>query len=487
MNAPISRLFLAMLVLFALLVGFTSKWSVFDAGKLQAKTENKRPLFEAQQIKRGKIISSDGEVIAESKPKGKGDSLRYVRNYPLGTLFGNPVGYSFLSQGNSGLEASEQGPLTGDDNEFLTILDQIQGHSQEGSDVVTTLDAGAQQLATDQLNAGPTPGAVVAIEPQTGAVRVMASTPGYDPNQIPNVKTDLVQEGTDAGLFDRAIQSNYPPGSTMKVVTAAAALDSGAATPDTILDGSTPQTFSGVPLSNAGGEPFGDIDMRTALTHSVNTYFAQIGEKLGPDTLIEYMKRFGFEKDPQVELPDGEKINSGIFNSKGNLVNSGFDIARVAIGQGGEEGQILASPFQMAEVAATVANGGKLMKPTLVQQIKDPDGRTTDELNPEVQSDVMSADTASELSDMMTSVVDEGTAAGLAGDLGGTTFAGKTGTAEVGDPADDLAQPWFIAFAPVNDPQIAVAVTLQPCAGCFGGTNAGPIATAVMQDILNGG
>jgi peptidoglycan glycosyltransferase len=486
-NEPIVRLFLAVLVLFALLVGFTSKWSVFDAEQLQAKKENKRPLFEAQQIKRGKIISSDGKVIANSVKEGQGDSFQYVRRYPLGSLFGNPVGYSFISQGQIGLEQSEQATLTGEDNEFTSIIDQIRGQQQQGSDIVTTLDAGAQQFAIDQLNTGPTPGAVVAIEPQTGAVRVMASTPGYDPNKIPDDSAKLLSGGTDSGLFDRAIQSTYPPGSTMKVVTAAAALDSGKATPDTVLSGATPQTFSGVPLANAGGEAFGDIDMRTALTHSVNTYFAQIGESIGPETLLEYMRRFGFEKDPLVELPDDEKIGSGIYNSKGNLVDSGFDIARVAIGQGGEEGQILATPFQMAEVAATVANGGQLMKPTLIQQVKDPDGRTTDELNPEVQSDVMSSDTASQLSDMMTSVVDEGTAAALAGDLGGTTFAGKTGTAEVGDPAQDLAQPWFIAFAPVEDPQIAVAVTLQPCAGCFGGEQAGPIATAVMNQILNGG
>nr|MBA2522407.1 penicillin-binding protein 2 [Solirubrobacterales bacterium] len=428
MNAPITRLFIAFLVLFALLVAFTSNWSVFDAEELQAKTENKRPLFEAQQIRPGKIFTSDGEVIADSKSKGKGDALRYIRSYPLGSLFGNPVGYSFLTQGATGLERSEQAVLTGDDNEFVSLLDQLRGHSQEGSDIVTTLNAQAQQVATDQLAAQESPGAVVVIEPQTGAVRVMASTPGYDPNTIPENIGDLTKEGTDSPLFDRATQSTYPPGSTFKVVTAAAALDSGAATPDTILSGASPQTFSGVPLSNAGGEQFGDIDMRTGLTNSVNTYFAQLGESVGPETLIEYMKRFGFEQDPEVELPDDEKVASGIYNGKGNLVNSDFDIARVAIGQGGEEGQILASPMQMAEVAATVANGGTLMKPTLVQEIKDPDGRTTQELDPQVQTEVMSSDTAGALAEMMTSVVEEGTAAGLS--LGGTTFAGKTGTAE---------------------------------------------------------
>lgn len=486
MNAPIVRLFIAALVLFALLVGFTSNWAVFDADELEAKSQNKRPLFEAQQIERGKIISADGEVIAVSRPKGEGDQLRYIRHYPLGALFGNPVGYSFISQGQTGLEQTQQNVLTGEDNEFASIIEQIRGRQQQGSDVITTLDTGAQQLATDQLSGQGAPGAAVAIDPRTGAVRAMVATPGYDPNTIPEQQQELLQDGQASGLFNRSIQGLYPPGSTFKVVTAAAAIDSGEADPDTTLSGASPQKFSGVDLANAGGEQYGEIDMRTALTNSVNTYFAQIGELIGSETLLEYMKRFGFERDPEVQLPDDQMATSGVINSDGKLVDEGFDVARVAIGQGGAEGQILSTPFQMAEVAAAIANGGKLMKPTLIESVKDPDGRSSDELAPEVQSDVVSEQTAAELTEMMTSVVDEGTAAGLAGDLGGTSFAGKTGTAEI-NIAQDIAQPWFIAFAPVEDPQIAVAVTTDPCAGCFGGEVAGPIATAVMNEILSGG
>ncbi len=325
----------------------------------------------------------------------------------------------------------------------------------------------------------------MALEPQTGAVRVMASTPGYDPNTVPD-DLEQLNKSDPSKLFNRDTQATYPPGSTMKVVTAAAALDSGEFTPDTTLDGSSPQEFSGVDLSNAGGESFGTIDMRTALTNSVNTYWAQVGEALGPETLLDYMKRFGFLSDPEVELPEDQKAPSGVFNSKGELVDSGFDIARVAIGQGGEEGQLLATPIQMAEVAATVANRGTLMRPTLIQEIKDPDGRVTEELDPEEQSEVMSEESADQLAEMMTSVVDEGTAAALAGDLGGTPFAGKTGTAEI-DVEEGLNQVWFIGFAPVDDPQVAVAVTVERCTGCFGGDTAGPIATAVMQDLLSGG
>lgn len=487
MNVPIRRLLAVVLVLFALLVGFTSNWAVFDATELEAKVENKRPLFEAQQIKRGRILTADGQVIANSSKEGDDESYQYVRRYPLGSLFGNPIGYSFITQGTSGFERAENARLTGEENEFVSILDQIRGRHRQGSDIVTTLDASAQQLATDQLEATGRPGAVVALEPDTGAVRVMASTPGFDPNRVPE-DLDQLNRADPSVLTNRAIQSLYPPGSTFKVVTAAAALDSGAATPDTVLSGASPQTFSGVELANAGGEQFPDIDMRTALTNSVNTYFAQLGEMVGPETLLDYMDRFGFGKDPEVQLPDEQKAASGIFvvdDKRGGFkqVDEGFDIARVAIGQGGEEGEVRASVTQMAEVAATVANGGKLMKPTLVEKVIDPDGRVSDELDPEVQSDVMSEETAAALADMMTSVAEEGTAAGLS--VTGTTFAGKTGTAEI-DIEQDIAQPWFIAFAPVEDPQIAIAVTTDPCAGCFGGTDAGPIATAVMSEILSG-
>ena len=488
MNAPIARLFLGMLVLFALLVGFTSNWAVFDAEDLQANAENKRPLLEAQQVERGRIISSDGEVIAESFPKGKGDDLRYIRRYPQGSLFGNPIGYSLIDQ-SSGFERAEEAVLTGDENEFVTLLDQIRGRSQEGSDIVTTLDAGAQRVAMDLLGQQGSPGAVVAIEPGTGAVKVMASTPGYDPNADAQTLAKLAADGTDSPLFDRTVQSTYPPGSTMKVVTAAAALDSGEFTPDSVLNADSPQVFSGVELANSGNESFGDIPMRTALTNSVNTYWARVGEQLGPETLLEYMERFGFLRDPQVELPDDQKAPSGIYalqkDGGSELVDEGFDIARVAIGQGGEEGSLLASPMQMAQVAATVANSGTLMRPTLVEAIKDPDGRTTEELDPEEQSEVMSEESAAALAEMMTSVVDEGTATALAGDLGGTPFAGKTGTAEI-DVEAGLNQVWFIGFAPVEDPQIAIAATVERCTGCFGGDTAGPIATAVMRELLGG-
>ncbi len=492
MNTPIVRLYGLMLLLFAALVGFTSYWAVFDSDNLKDNPQNRRPLIEEQTVKRGTIETADGVTIAQSFPQGGGKNPVYVRQYPQGSLFGHPVGYSFIEAGRTGIERSENGFLAGERNEFTSILDQLRDIPQEGDDVTLTIDSQAQRVGTQALQsaiastagASGAGGSVVAIDPATGAVQAMASVPGFDPNLVKNTDT-LKQLNRDesAPLVNRATQSTYPPGSTMKVVTAAAALDSGEFTPGSVLSGRSPQVIGGVPLSNAGGEQFGDIDMTTALTHSVNTYFAQVGEKLGTDTMVSYMKRFGFYSDPPLDYPDDQMAPSGPYNSDGDLVTDSFDVGRVAIGQGGAEGQDLATPLQMAEVAATVANGGVLTKPTFLLRVTDPDGRVTKELDPEGEDRAISEQTASQLTEMMTNVTEEGTATGLTVD--GATFAGKTGTAEIGDPAEGINQPWFIAFAPADNPEVAVAATIERCQGCFGAQVAGPIATQVMETLLS--
>jgi penicillin-binding protein A len=498
MNTPIVRLYAFMLLLFAALVGFTSYWAVFDSNTLKGETANRRPLIQEQEVRRGFIKTADGVTVAESHPVGGGAHPVYVRDYPQGSLYGNPVGYSFVNTGQTGIERSENATLAGERNEFTSILDQLRGIPQEGDNVTLTIDSHAQQVATQALQneiastagASGSGGAVVALDPSTGAVKVMASVPGFDPNRVKDTQSyEALTHDKSAPILNRATQSTYPPGSTMKVVTAAAALDSGKFTPGSVLSGRSPQTIDGVPLFNAGNEQFGDIDMTTALTHSVNTYFAQVGEQLGTSTMVEYMKRFGFYSDPALDYPSGQMAPSGPYNSSGDLVTSGFDVGRVAIGQGGAEGQNLATPLQMAEVAATVANGGRLMQPTFVQQVTDPDGRVTQKLSPHVQSTAINSQTAAELTKMMENVTSEGTAAGLTvnGPSGNVPFAGKTGTAEIGDPANGINQPWFIAFAPATDPQVAVAATIERCQGCFGAEVAGPVATQVMDTLLNGG
>ena len=381
----------------------------------------------------------------------------------------------------------------GNTNEFSSILDQLRGHAQVGDNVTLTIDSQVQKAALDALNAAnadPTvagangAGSVVAIDPRTGAIKAMVSIPGFDPNAVANTKTfSQLQSTKGSPLFNRATQAGYPPGSTMKIVTAAAALDSGKFTPTTVLSGASPQTIGGAPLSNAGGEPFGDIDMTFALTNSVNTYFAQVGEKIGNFTMFQYMDRFGFDKDPALDYPGDQMAPSGVYDPSGKLLgpSDAIDIGRVAIGQE----RLLVTPMQMAEVAAAVANGGVLERPTFVEKVTDADGRTVSSLNPQAQSTVMKPQTATELTDMMTKVTQEGTAAGLV--VGGLPFAGKTGTAEIGDPALGINQPWFIGFAPANDPKIAVAATIERCTGCFGGQVAGPIAVKVMDAALGTG
>jgi penicillin-binding protein A len=480
-SQPIMRVFAVIVLLFAVLVGFTSRWSVFEAKALRDDSLNKRPLFAALHVKRGGILAADGSVLARSV---RGPRGTYRRTYPPGSLFGHPVGYANLAlQQLSGLERFRNDELSGQTNELDSIVTQLQGKRQAGDTVRTTLDPQTQRVATQQLQAAGGAGAVVALDPRTGAVRTMVSTPGYDPNEIgqPGVFRRLNAPGSGSPLLDRVTQATYPPGSTFKVVTAAAAIDSGKYTPDSTIDGNSPKTISGVPLRNDGGQSFGPISLTTALTFSVNTVFAQVGVALGRDTMAEYMKRFGFYRKPPLDYPADQRIASGERTARGRLLaptSPLIDVGRMAIGQD----KLTVTPLQMAMVASAVANGGTLMKPHLTDRVVDPDGRTVKTIAPAVASHVMKPQTASELTQMMGRVVEEGT--GTAVQLPGIDVAGKTGTAEVGAPGSGLTQPWFIAFAPAADPRIAIAVTVERSQGGFGGTVAAPIARAVLQTLL---
>lgn len=471
MNTRIRNLFGLMVVLFAVLIGFTSYWSVFDADELEANPANKRPLLEEQQIRRGLILASDGTVLARNR--GKSTSPRfYERVYPEGELFGHPVGYSFVERGRVALEREYNDELTGKHDEFRTIFDELRGREREGDDLVTTLDPGAQRTAIGAL--GGRAGSVVAIEPATGRVRTMVSVPGYDPNSIPDRFSEL-RRAPGSPLLDRAVQSGYPPGSTFKVVTATAALDSGRFTPQSLVDGRSPKEIGGVPLTNFGGQDFGRITLTDALTNSVNTVWGTVGEEVGKRSLYGYMRRYGFNRKPLLDLPRDEMRASGVFDRDGDLlqVSDAVDIGRVAIGQ--ERLQV--TPLQMALVPAAIANGGSLMRPHLVSEVRDRDGRLVRRTKPSEQSEVMKAETAAELAGMMSRVVEEGT--GTVAALEGIEVAGKTGTAEVGT----VNQAWFIAFAPVQRPRVAIAVTVERTTG-QGGTVAAPIAKQVMQELL---
>jgi peptidoglycan glycosyltransferase len=480
-NAPILKLFGLVLVLFAALIAMTSYNSVIHADSYRAETHNRRPQIEEQRVHRGVIRARDGSLLARSV-LGK-DEL-YGRTYTSeGADFAHVIGYDYLRTGRAGLERERNDALTGKRNELTSILDELRGRQRVGDNVITNLDPAAQRLAIEQLHGRK--GSIVAIEPATGKVRVMVSTPGYDPNALdkPGVFDRLSHDNANSPLFNRATQAGYAPGSTFKVVTAAAALDSGKFTPDSMLSGKSPIVISGTPLSNFSNEQYGDITLTDALTNSVNTVYAQVAEQVGHKTMAQYMKRFGFGVDPPMDYPDSQMRPSGVFDvTKGKLIppqSSRVDIGRVGIGQE----RLNVTPLQMATVAATVANGGVRMKPHITNRIVDTDGRTVDSIKPEVAERVMSAASAHELTQMMSNVVREGTGVGAA--LEGVQVAGKTGTAEL-NIAQQINQPWFIGFAPLDHPRIAVAVTLENIHGpqSQGGIVAAPIAKAMLQELL---
>ena len=459
MNAPVVRLFGLVIVLFAVLVAFTSRWTVFEAEALRENPENRRVLFAEEKIKRGIIRAADGRVLAANRALG-GD--RYERRYPTGELFSHPVGFTSLDRGRGGLEDYYNDPLTGRRSDPIGALERLLGPRDVGDDLRTTLSPEAQEAAYEGL--GDRPGAVVALDVETGAVRALAATPTYDPTDPANADT-----------FNRATQGRFPPGSTFKTVTATAALDSGRYEPGSQVSGENGKVISGTPLNNFGNEDFGLIDLTTALTNSVNTVWAEVAEELGKDTMAEYMRKFGFYEDPPMDYPDEQMVPSGEYGPRGRLLSptSGqIDVGRMAIGQD----KLLVTPLQMATVAQTIANGGMRMEPRLVEQIRDPDGRTIDEPLPEEAERVMSEETAAQLGDMMRNVVREGT--GTAAALEGVEVAGKTGTAEI-DIDAGINTLWFIGFTD----RFAVAAVVERQQGGFGGTVAAPIAKAVLEAL----
>jgi peptidoglycan glycosyltransferase len=470
MNAQIVRLFGLIIVLFALLIIWTTRWTVIDASALNNNPLNSRALIAQLRIKRGRILASNGAALARSVPRGGGT---WGRTYPDGALFAQPVGYANVAQGQAaGLERSRSSELRGIQTGLSSIFGPLGGH-QVGDDVYTALDPTAQAVAKQQLAGRP--GSVVALNPQNGAVLAMYSDPSYDDNHPQAPCADSCQ-------VNRATQGAYPPGSTFKVVTAAAAIDSGKYTPNSVVNGKSPVTISGVPLSNDNNQAFGPIDLTTALTYSVNTVWAQVAVALGTGTMTDYMKRFGFYSKPPIDLPRDELHSSYPVSPNGKAYRPGSpneDIGRIAIGQGGLE----VTPLQMAMVASAVANGGRLMAPHLATKAVDQDGRTVKTITPTLYHQVMKRSTADAVAQMMKKVVDEGT--GTPAQLGaGITFAGKTGTASVGVAGANQTQPWFIGFAPIQNPKVAIAVTVERSDGGFGGTVAAPIAKTVVQTLL---
>ena len=477
MNRPIARLFGVVVLLFALLVAFTSRWTVFEAASLRENPLNRRGLIEQEHVDRGPIVAADGTVLAASRKAREGT---YERTYPTGSLFANAVGYySVLQGGATGLERYRSSALNGQsDTGLQAILDQLQGRKPSGEKVVTTLDPAAQRVAVQAL--GEHHGAVVALEPRTGDVEVMASSPSFDPNAVNSQSRfkQLQQDTQGQPLINRAVQYGYAPGSTFKLVTATAAIDTGAYTAESTLSGRNEVLISGVPLKNDRNESFGEITLTQALAHSVNTVYAQVAEKLGKATLARYMNRFGFDRVPQLDYPSGEMTPSGEKEGEAIVAPTSpkVDVGRMGIGQD----KLVVTPLQMAEVASAVADHGVLMAPHMTSRVVNAEGQVLERIQPRVQSVVMKPSTAGAVRTMMEAVVDEGT--GTSAQIPGVQVAGKTGTAET-ELGQSINNVWFVAFAPAADPRVAVAVTLQGVPG-EGASFAAPVARQVIERLL---
>ena len=361
---------------------------------------------------------------------------------------------------------------------------RFQGDVREGNDLVLTIDAEAQAKAMELLEG--TCGSIVALEPATGRVLVMASNPSYDPNLVARRFDEVLSQPAAcepaAPLLNRATQGLYAPGSTFKLVTAAAALDTGLYTPESTFFDPGYCTEYGQRVFNysdqSGPEQFGRVTLGEAVEHSINAVFCDLGQELGTDTVLEYARRFGFYEKPPLETPADERVASGLYDGAELFepeLESDVDVGRLAFGQE----RLLATPLQMAMVAGAIANDGESMRPFVVDRILKPDESVLSETKPERLRTAVTPKTAAELAVMMERVTRSGT--GRRAQIPGVRVAGKTGTAETG--RDDRNDAWFVGFAPIDRPQVAIAVTISDQSGT-GGSVAAPKAKEVMEVIL---
>jgi penicillin-binding protein A len=473
MNRAIGRVFLIGAVLFVAVILNLTWLQVIHADELAKAPQNKRQLAEELRIRRGSILAFDGSIIARSVRR----SGFYQRRYPNGSLAPQLVGYDTVRYGRSGIEEEMNDELLGRAPELgvQNWLDQLLGRRPQGADVVTTLVPQVQRAAQQAL-AGKK-GAIVVLDPGTGAVIANASAPSYEAATLEEQWRSLSKD-PDAPLLDRPMQGLYPPGSSFKVVTASAGLQDGVVTPDTMFVDTGTYVVYGGKVTNYGGEVYGPHDFETALTLSINTTFGKVGDKLGRERLVEMMRAFGFWQVPPLPLPEGAIVASGRYGD-GELLSpeAAMDPLAVAWAACGQE-QVLATPLQMALVASAVANGGPIMKPYVVKEVHAHGGHVVEEASPSEWVTAIKPATALTLNAMMQRVVTSGT--GTAAAIEGVKVAGKTGTAERGD-GTNLA--WFIGFAPADDPRVAVAVAVEDTYST-GGAEAAPLVALVLRAAL---
>jgi len=484
MNEPIRRLSLLVAVLFCSLLISTTWIQFVSAKELNDRPGNRRALLDSYSRERGAILVA-GSPIATSVPAK--DELKYVRKYPSGRLYSQVTGYfSFTYGAGGGLEGSENALMSGQSDKlfYRRVVDMVTGKVPSGASLELTINPKAQKAADKAL--GNQRGAVVALDPTTGAILAMVSHPQYDPTSLSSHNLDAVAKAwkslnadPDRPMVNRAIGGNlYPPGSTFKLVTAAAALSSGTFTEASQIPGPAtldlPQTTVNLPTDDH--QPCGPGN-KTSLTHaleiSCNTAFGWLGLQLGPDELRAQAAKFGFGDALSVPM----RVTPSTVPAELNAPQT----AQSAIGQY----DVRVTPLQMAMVSAAIANKGIVMRPYLIKDTRNSDLDITDQTKPEQLSQAVSPDVAAALTRMMVAVVQSGT--GTPAQIQGISVAGKTGTAqhEVGS----APHAWFTAFAPAENPQIAIAVVVEDGGNAgseaFGGRVAAPIARQVIEAVLS--
>ncbi len=498
MNRQISRVAVVSLMLLAALIVATTYWQTWAVAGLAARQDNEIQRIAQIEIRRGLIYAADGKTLlaANTASKVNGQTL-YTRTYPNGGIAAQTIGYSTASRTRAGIESAENSYLTASNSDLGTIFsslgDRLNGTTVVGNNLVLTLRTRAQALA-NKLLAG-TSGAPVVLNPPTGAVDVRASSPGFNPNLI-ETNTGYAKivatpspcpPETASPLLNRATEGLFPPGSTFKTITAAAALDNHIYNPASTFYDPGYCTEYGKQITNAldqsHPEAYGLVNLVEAYQYSINAVFCNIGQKLGAKLILQEARRFGFYTVPPLETPQDERAASGLYHS-GRLFDpsttqqySEVDPGRLAFGQE----TMLVTPLQMAMVAAAVADNGVEMAPTLIKRVVSPSGSVIASLHPHLWRRATTPETASELRNMMIAVVQGGT--GTEAQIPGVIVAGKTGTAET-QTGSDVYDAWFIFFAPAVHPVVAGAVVVEHQLNGFGGAIAAPIARQLMEAIL---
>ena len=477
MNAHLRRTFYLFVAGFVGLVVMLVYWQVYSREALANNPENGFQTQRSVSSPRGLILAGDGEtVLAKSVERGTPRGPVYDRIYPLGEPFASVVGYWSTRYGATGIEIGNNTDLSsiaGEPETLDDLINRATGGPQPGNNVVLTIDPGLQELAHQEISASSTGrGSVVALNPKTGEILAMATSPSFDPNNVDENYPDLAS-AEDAPLINRATQSLYPPGSVFKVITAAAALESGVSPQQTFFDSGTYE-LPGYTVNNFEGKDYGEVTFTRALAYSINVIFAKIAvDIVGAEPLTEMALNFGFG-DPYDDFPllvSGSSVNS----LPPEQWTTGT-LAQTAFGQG----EVQSNAFQMALVAGAIANDGELMEPRIVREVRSPDGIILDKPTPSVRRQALPPSTASTLNAMMQEVVIQG--GFTEAQIEGMKVAGKTGTAESGN---GLPHSWWITFAPADDPKIAMCVMIEN--GGRADRGAMPLAARLMKAYLEDG